>query len=63
MSRLPAWKSALRLAVEALKEIRRTKYAAANNAFVYGFEFAVTGKKKYDEYTQAIAELERMMEE
>lgn len=63
MGKTPTWKKALLLAIDALEDVRRRNYAAGNSEEAQGFEFGQRARKKYLEYTSAIDELKKMLEE
>jgi hypothetical protein len=57
-------KKALQLAIKTLIDWRRRHYAMGEEAFKKGidFTFAVDGHRNYTEYTQAIHQLEDLIE-
>lgn len=54
-------KKIIKLAIQALRE-RRRLYAAGKDAAAQGFQFGINAAKHYEEYTEAIERLEKMME-
>ena len=57
-------KRALELGIKALQEIRRRRYASGEEAFKQGvdFTFAIDGHRHYTEYTEAIQQLDDLIE-
>jgi len=52
----------LLLAIKALESQRQEHYSAGRHAAAQGFEFGIRAEAKYQEYTEAIAAIQKIID-